>query len=241
MGRESTLRGSGRNASGPLLATWQMLEWIRDNGPADRETIKDACAGFVDPGYARRWYQRHIQRPQNAKRRITQGPKPSALDLGAIDLDRAQRAVITALLQEGLRSGSLKRSDDGYTFLRLPKRTPAGLAVEQVTSDPAVQARHVYEMELVRQLRNANKRGAFNHGPGAPRLLKKELAALFNWLATYDGTEQVTITGVELDAIVALRNLRTRGVESPHTQATTAEKEAVRALWLALDHHIPTA
>lgn len=220
---------------------WQMLEWIRDNGPADRETIKDACAGFVDPGYARRWYRAKQVTTANAKKTLTVSGNVAARPLTEIDALKAQRAVISKLLVQATYRGNLQREGDMFTYVGMPKRTPAGLTVEQVTSDPAIQARHVYEMELVRQLRNANKRGAFNHGQGSPRLLKKELAALFNWLSTYDGTERVTITGVELDAIVALRNLRQRGTESPHTQATSHEKDAVRALWLALDRHIPTA
>lgn len=234
-----SLRGAGRAASGPLIATWQMMEWIRDNGPADRETIKDACAGFVDPGYARRWYAARRAAPQNAKRMITTEQLGQAQHLARIDVERARRAKVGFLLNQCLATGTLSREGDVFTFVRMPKRTPGGLSVEAVTSDPAVQARHVYAMELVRQLRAANKRGAFEHGRGKGHLVKAERSALLRWLGTFDhlDAQQITVTGVELDAIVALRGMRARQAGQSHPQETTAEKDAVRALWLALDNY----
>lgn len=239
MARESTLRGSGRNASGPLVATWQMLEWMRDNGPADREAIKDACAGFVDPGYARRWYDQNSKKPAIAKRALTLEQKDRAQGLAHIPVDVAQRAKLGDLLSQCVVMGTLARDGDVFTFLRMPKRTPAGMSVEQVTSDPTIQRRHIYEAELVRQLRAAEDRGVFQPGVRTPRLLKKELAALFAWLGTYDHVEEVTVTGVQLDAIVALRGLRDRVTDHPNAKQTTAEKDALRALWLALDKYAP--
>ncbi len=232
--RES-LRGAGRDASGPLIATWQTIEWIRDNGPADRDTIIASCSEFVDVGYARRWYARHvIRRTSNVKRRITREQTLPPLDISKIPPEKARRAVIVKLLGDSTKLGSLARDEQRlYHFVRMPKRTPGGLPVEAVTSDPATQLRHVYAVELVRQLRKASARGAFAPGSNAKRLTQVEREALFRWLSTFDALDDqgVTVTGVELEAIIALRAMRDR-----QARETSAEKATIEALWRQLDH-----
>ena len=243
-----SLRGAGRDASGPLLSTWQMMEWIRDQGrPVSRDEVLDECARFVDVGYARRWYARRL----NYQRAKTQGEgDKSGIPLrrgvkatpASVNHKRAIRAVLVALLQERKRVGCLHhdKSRDMYTFVRMPSRTPGGLPLEQVTYHPTVQRRHVYAMEMVRKLREANARGVFIQGKGTKSLNKAERDAVMRWLGTYEDHAVDEVPGVTPGAVAILRGMRERadGV-SPKT--TSAEKVALEMLWLALDHSAPRA
>lgn len=243
--------GVGRRASGPLEATWQMMEWIRDQGrPVHRDEVLEHCAQFVFPGYANRWYAAQLNGARASRKRTSERNAASALDRSqsgrphriaeeatpaTVDTAKAVRAVLVQLLRDSSNKGRLTRDGDEYTFVRMPKRTPGGMPVEMVTYDPVVQRRHVYALELVRKLREAQARGVFEVGKGTKSLNLAERDALFRWLSTFDGQEQMTVSGVELDAIVVLRNMRDR-TESRSPKMRTEEKVALEALWRALDH-----
>lgn len=248
-----SLRGSGRDASGPLIATWQMMEWIRDQGrPVSRDEVIEACAGFVDPGYARRWYARDLNRMRgsriaNARAQTLDAPERSQsgrtrppAHASNVDSRTAQEQVLKHLLKASVRTKRprLTRDGDMYTFVRMPKRTPGGMPVEQVTYNPHVQRRHVYEMELVQQLRKAQKRGVFTDRGKALTIPERE--ALMRWLSVFDVLQgdSITVNGAELDAITVLRAMRDRS-DSTRAKQTTAEKRALEQLWRSLDNTAP--
>ena len=244
-----SLRGSGRDASGPLIATWQMMEWIRDQGrPVSRDEVIEACAGFVDPGYARRWYARKLN---GVRARLadegpgssTAGPRPPVgrrrppAHASNVNTRTAQEQALKRILSKA--AGSLLiRDGDMYTFVRMPTRTPGGMPVEQVTYNPHVQRRHVYEMELVQQLRKAQKRGVFTDRGKALTIPERE--ALMRWLSVFDVLQgdSITVNGAELDAITVLRAMRDRS-DSTRAKQTTAEKRALEQLWRSLDNTAP--
>lgn len=245
--RNGSLRGAGRDAPGPLVATWQIADWLLRNGPTDRETIIVECAQFVDPGYAKRWYARSLVRNRRnrarskvegspAKRTSLEIPLP---DLETLDIGLARRGVIFRLLHSAVENGRMTRDGDTYTQLpdRMP-RPPAGMSLEQVSTDPIVRFRAIAEMELVRVLRQVNRRGVFtSEGKSLKHLDKSERQALLRWLETWDNTDDFRdLDQVKFEAIKVLLLMRDRQSESRSPKITLVERDAIERLWRSLDN-----
>lgn len=173
---ESTLRGAGRNASGSTVAWYRTVEWLMANGPATLDEITAGCAEFVDAGYVRRGYAKHLQSANGPESRRSGPCAP-----GDLDVARARRWWLQKNLRHGAANGSVVRHGEKWQALRLP-RPPAGLRGEQITADPDAQRRSVTEHQLVMALRKARPRLVSNQG----KVNRTEKDALLAWLDARD-------------------------------------------------------
>ena len=130
---------------------------------------------------------------------------------------------------------------DGDTYTQLPDRMPrppAGMSLEQVSTDPIVRFRAIAEMELVRVLRQVNRRGVFtSEGKSLKHLDKSERQALLRWLETWDNTDDFRdLDQVKFEAIKVLLLMRDRQSESRSPKITLVERDAIERLWRSLDN-----
>lgn len=247
--------GAGRQASGSLVATWQMHEWLRINGPTDRETVLAECAQFVDEGFARRWYAATINGER--LRKVSSGgsrresksdfdslakPKVEALTVASLSSSDATASAVRALLvrkiKDSVRRKSIARDGDMLTLIRMP-RLPKGHTEAMLTLDPVAQYRPIAEMELMRQLRAANARGVFTPAGSAGKSLNaSEREALDNWLKTWDDVDDFSdMNKVKYEAVKVLLAMRERQTGQRQPKIRDSERAHLEALWREIDRY----
>jgi hypothetical protein len=154
---ESTLRGVGQNASGPLVATQKIHAWITDHpGATKDELIKIAIDQlWVDTGYARRWYSALLNRNRQHQRKLSlrEPVRRDSLETPAsVDEVKAQAAVVKRLLTQMIASASIALEDGGYRALR-PIKGTHGMTKEQMVTDPDEVRADILEREVLRGIR----------------------------------------------------------------------------------------
>lgn len=187
MAHES-IRGAGRDASGPHAFTIQIEKFLREH--PEGTTLDEIVAVAVDRrwvsrGYAHRAYARQLNRHSLAFKIGKSSPDGSATlnDLPWTPervmlegrTERAIRYVIATTLKNGARRWCTK-GDDGRWFATgkgFRVKYQGGFTDEQIHATPEQISRDVIERELIRALKPHMGKKTHKLTPGEWELLSK--------------------------------------------------------------------
>jgi len=163
---DSTLRGVGRNASGPHTFTVKIHHYLGEHPGLTRDQIVEVALDrdWVDRGYAHRLYAKHLNYNREVSRRRRdqnhrQAALPTKLDetpasIAADRSDRAVRHAISVVLRTMRECGSLYRDESGrYFVLRPLRRQTEGVTLDEILTTPEGNLQLAAEIELLRLLR----------------------------------------------------------------------------------------